>query len=458
MNGADDVLRRWHPHGWRRLHEPPATTVRVVGVPGSGADELESELRELGGVEIGSDGPAAAVALVVLESCAPAGRTELDLIRRAAAEATEVICALTGIESCPGWRAVRDADIEILHRYAPWLTRVVVLPVSSASARQARESGSGEGAQETLRQTCPAESGIVDLRDALVAAVRSAGDPRRARAAVVAATGPMIREEIEHLGREHDEGDLLAERARLAAARPTTASGPDLRRLQVTLVQDLAMRSRAASAAALEALDSHGVDAAAGTIDVHVGDLRARLADAMAGTSPDAVVPEVARTPCPAAGPRSLEDTLTLVFGASAGAGLGRLIATPFGGLPGWMPLVIAVMCAVPAAGWLVHIRRRIAYRERMRRWITDELAAVRAELDTWIRTRIHEAELQFAAASAAARDRHAIRLRERVASIDAEIARHRGERRARIAACERDLAALGRPAEPRGSGARRTG
>ncbi|WP_349536027.1 hypothetical protein [Rhodococcus rhodochrous] len=463
MDPADDVLRRWNPRGWRGLHRPAATGVRVVGVPGSGAGTLAAELRHLGGIDLTDDGRSTsltddgrAVTLVVFDPSATIGRTELDLVRAVAAESIEVVCALTGIDRFPDWRAVRDADVEILQRHASWLPCVVVLPVSAAAARRARELR--DDASEAVRQTLLTASGLVELRDVLAATVRSSHDPRRARAAVVAATRPMIAEEIERLSAEDEEGDLRAERSRLTAAAPPATSGPDLRRLQVTLLQEVAVRVRSASTAAVEVLETADADAVVTTIDAHVDDMCARLVEETARIAPGTPAPEPARTSRPLETARSMEDTLTVVFGASAGAGLGRLLVTPFGDLPGWMSLVVAIACAVPAAGWLMRIRRRIAYRDRMRRWIADELATVRAELDTWIRTRIHETELQSTALAVATRDRHATRVRERVAAIDAEITRRRGERRARIAACERDLAALGHIPEPRGVRVRPTG
>ncbi|MGN0124173.1 MAG: hypothetical protein ACI38R_13150, partial [Rhodococcus sp. (in: high G+C Gram-positive bacteria)] len=242
---ADDVLRRWNPRGWMGLHRPAATGVRVVGVPGSGAGTLAAELRHLGGVDLADDGRA--VTLVVFDPSATIGRTELDLVRAASAESIEVVCALTGIDRFPDWRAVRDADVEILQRHASWLPRVVILPVSAAAARGARELE--DDASEAVRQTLFTASGLVELRDVLAATVRSSHDPRRARAAVVAATRPMIEEEIGRLSAEDEEGDLRAERSRLIAAAPPATSGPDLRRLQVTLLQEVAMRVRAASTA-----------------------------------------------------------------------------------------------------------------------------------------------------------------------------------------------------------------
>ncbi len=205
----------------------------------------------------------------------------------------------------------------------------MILPVSAAAARRARELE--DDASEAVRQTLFTASGLVELRDVLAATVRSSHDPRRARAAVVAATRPMIEEEIGRLSAEDEEGDLRAERSRLTAAAPPATSGPDLRRLQVTLLQEVAMRVRAASTAAGEVLETADADAVVTTIDAHVDDLCARLTDETARIAPGTPAPEPTRTARPPQTARSMEDTLTVVFGASAGAGLGRLLLTRSG-------------------------------------------------------------------------------------------------------------------------------
>jgi len=458
VTAADDVVRRWHPHGWRRLHEPGPGTVRATGVPGSGTGSLVDELRQVGGLDLVRDG-SAPVVLFVLDPSAVLGRTELDLLAEVAATATEVVCALTGIDRYADWRSVRDRDTELLHRHAPWLPRVTVLPVSSDLARRARDVGGDTGA------VLLASAGIVELRDVLVAAVESASDPRRARAAVISRTRRMIVDELDALRHGDDTAGLRAERLRLATSPMPTVRRPDLQRARIELLQEVAGQVRGVSQVMREVLDdpSCSPDEIAATLSSHVGHVHARIAAALAAhagrdlAASDAVAPDVFAAPLPGRG-RALEDTLTLVLGASAGAGLGRLLVTPFGEIPAAVALLVAVAGAAPAAWGLTHVRRRIAYRDRMRRWVGDELITVRADLEAWVRARIFEVEARAAATAESTRGARVARLRERAAALDEEIRRRTGERLARVAACERDLATLGSPVEPSARGVRRTG
>lgn len=460
MSRADGVLRRWNPVGWMHLHDPPGAQVRVVGLPGSGVGTLIEELRHLGDTRPGAfdivRDPPAAVTLVVLDATAVMGDTELALFRDAATGSSEVVCALTGIDRCPRWREVRDADLELLHRHAPWVPDVPVLPVSALVAEESRRhdnSPAGDG------------GGLRALHDVLAAAVRSAGELRRTRGAVVDRTRLMIDEEIARLGSQDDTANLRAQRSRLVTAPVPPAPRPDLHGVRTRLLRTVAGTLREASDAAFAELEADGdADVVAAILDDHIDELCRVLTEGRVLSVDDGSpgvrvpVPEITRSAPPTPGGRSLEDTLTVVFGASAGAGLGRLLAASFDGLPVWTSMPIAVMCAVPAAWWLLCLRRRIGHRDRMRRWVADELAAVRSELDAWIRNCLHEEEVQAMSTAAAGRDEHVARVRERIAVLDAGIARMEGERRARIAACERDLAALRPGVEPDGRRARRTG
>lgn len=461
--GADDVVRRWNPHGWARLHEAASRVVRVVGVAGSGVGALCDELAEIGGVQVVRDGPAPVV-LVVFDASAVIGRTELELLAAAALAASEVVCVLTGIDRYPAWRSVRDRDAALLHRHASFLERVTVLPVSAEMSRRAREVGGDAGSVLLI------ESGITELRDVLVAAVDAAGDPRRVRRAVLARTQRMIHDEIEGLRAGDDTTDLRAERQRLASQPSPLPPTTELQRVRVELLQDVAREIRGVASTMRETLDdsSCAAEDIAGSLDAHLADVRARVASNLASRtdtdpgSSGAVPPEPMRSSLPGPG-RALEDRLTVVLGASAGAGLGRLLVTPFGDIPALVAVAVALAGAVPAAWWLVRVRRRIAHRERVRRWVGEELATARADLEAWVRTRTYELEAHALSAARSAHDARTARRRERLAALDDEIARLTGERRARVAACERDLAVLGRPGEsggdrePRGRLVRRT-
>lgn len=468
--GADEVVRRWNPHGWARLHEPASPVVRVVGVSGSGAGALCDELGQIGGVGIVRDGPAP-VALVVFDASAVIGRTELELLAATALTATEVVCVLTGIDRYPAWRPIRDRDVDLLHRHATFLERITFLPVSVQTSRRAREIGGDAGSVLLI------EAGITELRDVLAAAVDAATDTRRARRAVLAHTQRMIRDEMEALRADDDTADLRAERNRLAASPLPVVPAAELPRVRVELLQDVAREIRGVVAAMRDVLDDTVcvADDVAAALDAHLQGVRVRVVANLASRTDsdrrgiDSSLPDTDLSPLPDAG-RALEDRLTMVLGASAGAGLGRLLVTPFGDIPASAAVAVALGGAIPAAWWLVHVRRRIAHRERVRRWVGEELATARAELEAWVRTRTYELESQAVAAARSAHDARTARRRERFGALDDEIGRLVGERRARITACERDLAALGRAGElgqagetgrngePGGRAVRRTG
>ncbi|MEE2034102.1 serine/threonine-protein kinase [Rhodococcus chondri] len=459
MTGADDVLRRWNPHGWMRLHEPAGSAVRVAGVTGSGRGRLIEQLGALGGIECGYDGPAAVV-LMVFDASAVIGRTELGVLDEADRDAAEVVCALTGTDRYPDWRTVRDRDVELLHRHAPWLGRVIVLPVSAEAAARARTLGGDTGRVLLL------ESGIVELRDVLATVVTGAHGPAF-RAAVVTRTRRMITDEIAALRAEDTTEPLRAERARLAArpvVRDTGAPRRDVQRVRAELLQSVAAGVRAASGAIRDVLDDGTSDAreVASVLDGHVRELRGRVtaqAAALLGitvTGPPEPVP-LREPPRPA---RSLEDRLAIVLGASAGMGLGRLLTAPFAevGVVEAVSVPVTIACGIAVGWWLMRLRRRLAQRDRMHRWVSEELAEVRADLEGWVRTQVFDAEARLGSTSAAVDETRMAELRERVAEIDSRIRQRLGERNARLAACERDLAALEPSGEPSGRVSRPTG
>lgn len=445
MTDPDTVVRRWNPRGWARLHEPPASTVRVVGIEGSGRRTLVAELTALdpNGPEYLLDGDAAVV-LLVLDASASLGRTELTALDAATAGAVTIICALTGIDRYPHWKTIRDHTVETLHRHVTWAGPIAVLPVSARAAARARELGDDVG--DILR----IESGIVEVHRVIGAAVRTASEPRAVRAALLARTRAMITDETTAQRTGDDTAGLRAERARLLGGTDDhTTPHPDVRRLRVRLLQDVATRTRAASTRFQEALDD-GTRPIEDVVHLLTGQL---------DTMRHEIARSVARLPAPAPpgddppplgvgeppGPRAhtLEDRLVVVLGVSAGAGLGRLVATTTGALPALWVAVLTVVAGFGAAWWLVRTRRRLAHRERIRRWGLDRLTDARADLESWVRTRIFDVESHLDARHAVEQRARAERRGARLADLDERIARRLGERRARLAACERDLSIL---------------
>ncbi|TCN50143.1 hypothetical protein EV641_113124 [Rhodococcus sp. SMB37] len=444
MSDTDDVLRRWNPRGWVRLHrssvpEPGGAVVRVAGVAGSGRTTLTAELTELGDVVYIEDGDAPVV-LMVLDASSVLGRTELAVLDAAARGAAEVVFAFTGIDRYPRWRSISDRDIELLHRHALWLTRVVVIPVSAVAAARARELGGDAGRVLAL------ESGIVGVHEALLAAVAASAPGRAMRAAVVAQTRSMIVDEIAVLAAADDTAELRAERERLATRPVGAEPRPDFHRARVELMQELAVRVREASVVLRDVLDEGSADP--GSVEILLTAHSQRLRDEVAAAverrlGAVAQPPSAEPAPVPQVPGRRLDDRLALLLGASAGAGLGRMAATMLGAIPVAVSVLVTVVCGAVAAWWLVRLRRQLARRELMRRWVVDELTSLRADLEAWVRTMAFDAESKLGHDAVARERARATDLHERVAAIDERIRRRIGEQRARIAACERDLARL---------------
>ena len=452
MTGVDDVLRRWNPHGWRRLHTPPSATVRVVGVPGTGLGSLITELEEAGddtsiGLRFVRDGDCAVV-LLVTDVSAVLGRTEFGVLDGAARGAVVVVCALTAVDLRPGQQeqVIRDRDAELLHRHAPWFGRIDVLPVSAHAAAHARRLGGDVG------RVLAVESGIVDLRAALCAAVTATQSARVVRAAVLARTRAMILDEIRSLRTVDDTVDPRTERLRLSSAR-VGAQRPrsEVSHARTEILHDATVRLRAVASRMSESLDGGVIapDDIPGLLAAELGDVAAAVADAAAqrwGPTSASGLDEPVGAPVPDPPERAgvFEDRFALVLGVSAGAGLGKLLSTSIGWLPVAPAFALSVACGGVAAWWLVRMRRQLAHRDRIRRWVSDEIAVFRAALDRWIRARAFDVDDRLGRAADERGRERAAALVDRIAEIDEEIRRRDGVRRARIAACERDLATLG--------------
>ncbi|MHC3369990.1 hypothetical protein ACYAFX_23840 [Rhodococcus aetherivorans] len=448
-----DVVRRWNPEGWARLHatsDPPR--IRVAGVDGCGRGALVDELTALGpAVDYVHDGPATVV-LMVFEASAHLGRTELAVLESAGRGSGRVVCALTGTDAHPDWRAVHERDVALLQRHAPWLGPVTLLPVGTSLAARARAVGGDAGAVLRL------ESGIVDLHEALTAALVAGPHAGRAlRTAVVAETRHLVVQAIAAL-RAGDDTGPCAPNGRGGACGPplpptTEGSAPSCngpastprrpsRRPCARRPPNYATRSRRWTRRTCRTCSTTW------SATCTPGSARSSPSgwpgsDRVTRSRPDPVPPR----PAPPSPRRPVEDRLTVLIGASAGAGLGRVAVSPLSLVPtlelATVPL--SLLLGAAAAWWLVRVRRRLAERDRMRRWALEELVEVRAELEAVALERIVDAEARLGSALAVARTARLATARDRIAALDDELRRRAEDRAGQLAACERDFAVLAR-------------
>ncbi|MFD4366742.1 hypothetical protein [Rhodococcus sp. NPDC058521] len=454
---ATSVVARWNPVGARHLHrtadEVVPDPVQVLGPPRSGKTTLISALQHRAPAEAVefSEGISGApreigVALVVFDAAAAIGREELSILERADASADRVVLALTKIDLHRDWSSVLDRDRRLLAEHAPGFAASPIHPVSASV--------------ET--------SGVEELLRAILSEAKSV--PRRSYAAVdiIEQTRQMIVTTAESV-RENDPATVLrAERTELLAHRDgrraerVARMRSESQLAKVELLHEVASWSRAvgattrteiarADAKELVAYPRRLADIVAdagrgigGITDARLDVMQSRLG-VEPGDAGSKAGPLVEMPDDPEPRHRGLEDRMTILIGASAGLGLGRLVVSPLAMVPALdiATIPITLLLGALAAWWLTRARGHVAERAHTRQWVADALVHVRAQLDQFVLARLVDAEARAGEAIMAQSRTHALDVDEKVAALDAEIRRTSRRRSGQLSACDRDLAAL---------------
>ncbi|MFD4182700.1 hypothetical protein [Rhodococcus sp. NPDC058514] len=454
------VLRRWNPAALAGLERPAPTaadrggvaTVVVLGASGSGRGDLtvalsaESDTAALRFTE--TPDPSAGVLLMVLDAAAPLGREELELLRGGAEFAHTVVFALTKIDAHDGWVAVARRNAELLAEHAPRFAGATIHPVAAPD---------GRGIDE-LRSALVASHAVVPQRQARL----------RQRAADAAEqTRDMVRVTAESLRAGDDTATLRAERAALVADRDGWRSdrAAALRRLtalaRVDLVHEVSDQVRSESAAARAAIDRadraalaayppqlrDAVAALTSRVDAAAD---ARLAEISAQVLGAALPDEHRTTAAPSIEPpsprhRGIEDRMMIVFGASAGLGLGRMVMAPLSTMPALdlASIPVTLLLGGAAAWWLTRARGHLADRAHLRQWTVETLATVRSALEQRVLGRLVDTEARTAEAVLARHRQRMLESEDRLAALDRQLRERAGSRAGKLASCERDLAVL---------------
>ncbi|SEE19317.1 hypothetical protein SAMN04490220_6950 [Rhodococcus jostii] len=184
------------------------------------------------------------------------------------------------------------------------------------------------------------------------------------------------------------------------------------------------------------------VDAA---VTARLDDMRSRVG--ITASAPETVGPLPVAPDGPEPGHRGLEDRMTILIGASAGLGLGRLVVSPLSMVPALdiatIPLTLAL--GALAAWWLTRVRGHVAERAHVLQWAGEALVHVRSQWEQFALGRVLAAETRVSEAIIAESRVCAGKVDERVAQIDAELRRLVARRNAQLSSCERDLVAVDR-------------
>lgn len=465
------VLRRWNSDALDRIaraRESRPAGVHLTGTAGSGKSELRRELTRLGGIEFSESVADAAVVMIVVDASAPVGRAEVERWR-GALESTPVVFVLNKIDVHRHWREVLTADADVVAECVPRAVECTFHPMSVRLARMGANNGDAK--------LC-AESGLEAVTDRLGALLLDAtalGSQRKycaavqdcaagARASIVAKARSVtagsdsvpLRARRAALVREReglgvDRRAVLHNRIQRVRVESLHAAAEDLRELGVEVRRSIDGARRAE----LKHLPAHVSESVRGAQRRADAALTAGLRAVEADLGLDPTVPQASAEDAKLdieapSRRRGIEDAVMIVVGASAGAGLGRLIVSPLALVQAWAlaNTVITLVLGGALAWWLTRSRALVADRTHLRSWTQECLVRVKSAVEQRLLSRILEAESVLAAAVASADREAAARIDVALAEVDVELRTRADHRSAVLSACDRDLSALERGLE----------
>lgn len=392
------------------VHLPHAgVAVAVLGARDSGAAELAAELREHTAASVvenlgtaPADGPGSAdaaprvdIALVAVDLICPIRPDDLDAIILLARR-FPVAVVLVRAERYQDFARTADTIAGQLHRHdipAPLLHQPGEGLPTSANAGHARlDTVHGAGlltaARERGRRGGRGTSDVIPGGSAAPAATAAGGrDPRatldwlqRARTEAVTARSAVLRQQ--------------SQSARIALQ---TLVSRQIRELSVDAKASLAAAKRRDLESEVAAIDTESAELSrrvSAAVGAEAAGLRRRhlgSASPLAGAAvPVQVSLRFSRPPI-----HRGEELVFLLMGSAGGAGLGRLLAMPFGG--SWAALAVIIPLALAAGAVLgsfgVRARRVAALRSHLIGSAAEHFAALRAEIELAVSEHFVQAE-----------------------------------------------------------------
>ncbi|MBY6539428.1 hypothetical protein HQ325_12160 [Rhodococcus sp. BP-349] len=420
------VVRTWSPDSLSRLERgrTQARTVAVLAAPGLDQESVGAVVTSAGwSVRPVS---AASAVLVLVDPDLPPGGALVRAARSIPAELPVVLRIAAG----------PDDARRVLARWTVSVPRpdaVVVSGPDDGAVVDALDRAADEW-DPTDAALSAVERALSEARSALTAAARrdtgsadltDARERRRRAASIPTDDGLLLRRSTAEvrLDLAHRVGVHRRETGTRVAAAVGDASFADLRRLPSVVAAEIGAASGRLSDEVTTALTALGAP----------------------GSAPP--VERVSTTHQPPPSARwGVDDVLTGVVGASAGAGVGR-VAVWAASLGGASAVVVTVLCAVVMAAAVVRTRLLSTRRARVRRWAADVVADAASgwERDTASRLVMADSWLTVRL-SAQVRDASA-RRNAVIAEIDGEIRDITSRAASRAAAYQRDLEVLDRVA-----------
>ncbi|PYE18143.1 hypothetical protein DFR67_105288 [Williamsia limnetica] len=411
--------------------------VVVAGIGRVGVTAVMSAL-EKAGWPASEWGPGAAepvaVALVILDPSSGVGSGELELLRRVQDDAAVVALVCNKIDAFWDWPTLLKVNRALLDPDG----RFPIFAVSAAAALAGHRDESGFAALEQWigEQLDPISR---PERLATVAAERELGeliDDLASRDRADPATPMLTERAAVHASRDRGRAD------RLAALRGGAGQ------IRGTVLAEVAGSTRDiaadATGRAAELSRSGAADFAdhlAARLDRLRDRIRRRTADEIGAleartmlgledpepAGPPIPPPPVGMPPLPSQR-RGAEEALLVVFGASAGLGLGRLVVTPMSAVDTlqWISMPLTLILGVVIATGLVRLRRLSARRTSMSGWAQTAIADARSGLEQEVSRQLLTAEAVIGGRVTRHYERRAHLAADRVAELDRQIRERR--------------------------------
>lgn len=342
---------------------------------------------------------------------AAAGSVDLRVVVDAGPDDQPDTAVLVVDAVCP----IRPDDVEVARGVAARVPLVVALAGRVASCTRETLSETVDVTSRRLADAgVPAPVHVLDERTpgaaaALLAAAREQPDPATAPASSGSAPPPSSSSPGQDPTSTVDW--LLARRTEAITSRSQSLR-QGVQALRIEVVQDLHRSLRDLGSRAREELGSARRARVDGVVRALSDDADAAVAGAIARADlrVDALVarhlgpaaPATPRIPAPTGGitpgraPRNLgEETLVLAMGAAGGTGVGRMLLSPLAEVPGMgvALLPLALLCGLALGCTTLVVRRTQAARTHAIAVVTDRLAALRAEVEQSLGSRVLAAE-----------------------------------------------------------------
>lgn len=408
---------------------PILDRLSIVDTPGvGGLDSMHGELA--------MEAAANATALLfVVDASSPFTSGELDFLRKMGDRVETVLFALSKTDQFRGWRAVLEADRELLSEHAPRFADAVFHPVSARMFEMAAKAPN-EQAAAMMRE----HSGVSALQSAMQellvgrSAMLGEANTLRALSSAFAERQAALNAEQRALSTGEAEAEALRERRdQLAADRRSATRGwqlklrGEIQRARVDLMHESSRQMRDAQsyfrqrieAAKREQLPEfpQQVDGALQMISQRVSATMAQrlnrvtevaLAELFSAEELDIIRaqflraggPQVVLRP-PDKKPPTPEDKLLVFMGVSGGVGAGKLAALPLAGVAVLNPIVLpaTIVIGLGAGWWMARTRKHAAGKQHLKQWLVESIADARSTLDQLVAEQVIEAEQQLSLA-----------------------------------------------------------